>query len=86
MTYIKKKAKSDMVDDTLYHIYAKDKCLYNCLSKKEFIEKWDMLNKMVGLMKTDYVQEDLNFELVTGYSGKYIKNNSSSQPAGGDSY
>mgnify|MGYP003131542800 FL=1 len=77
---------SNIENDTTYHIYAKDRCLYYNLKKKEFEEKWDMLNKMVGLMKTDYVQEDLNFELVTGYSGKYIKNNSSSQPAGGDSY
>tara|TARA_R100000781_G_C3986343_1_gene95357 strand:+ start:211 stop:447 length:237 start_codon:yes stop_codon:yes gene_type:complete len=77
---------SNIENDTTYHIYAKDRCLYYNLKKKEFEEKWDLLNKMVGLMKTDYVQEDLNFELVTGYSGKYIKNNSSSQPAGGDSY
>ncbi len=76
---------SNIENDTTYHIYAKDRCLYYNLKKKEFEEKWDLLNKMVGLMKTDYVQEDLNFELVTGYSGKYIKNNSSSQPAGGDS-
>ena len=85
MTYIKKKAKSDMVDDTLYHIYAKDKRLYNCLSKKEFIEKWDMLNKMVGLMKTDYVQEDLSFELVSS-SGGFSKNKDHREPEGGDSY
>ena len=77
---------SNIENDTTYHIYAKDRCLYYNLKKKEFEEKWDLLNKMVGLMKTDYVQEDLSFELVTGYSGKYIKNNSSSQPAGGDSY
>ena len=62
MTYIKKKAKSDMVDDTLYHIYAKDKCLYPCLRETEFKVKWAELNQMVGVMKTDYTLEDLSFD------------------------
>ena len=46
-------------DETTYHIYAKDTCLYNCLSEEEFEVKWTELKAMVGLMKTDYSEEDL---------------------------
>ena len=73
------------MSDTTYHIYARDRCLYYNLKKREFEEKWDMLNKMVGLMKTDYVQEDLSFELVSS-SGGFSKNKDHREPEGGDSY
>ena len=48
-----------MQDETIYHIYAKDTCLYNCLSEEEFEVKWTELKAMVGLMKTEYREEDL---------------------------
>ena len=48
-----------MKDETIYHIYAKDRCLYNCLKEEEFEVKWAELKAMVGLMKTDYSEEDL---------------------------
>ena len=41
-----------MTDDNIYHIYVKNRCIYHNLQKGDFKEKWDMLNKMVGLMKT----------------------------------
>ena len=44
-----------------YHIYAKEKCLYHSLNKKEFDEKWDMLQNMLELIKTDYELRDLNY-------------------------
>ena len=50
-----------MKDETIYHIYAKDVCLYNCLKEKEFEVKWAELKAMVGLMKTDYTEDDLTF-------------------------
>ena len=50
-----------MKDETIYHIYAKDKCLYPALSESEFNVKWAELKAMVGLMKTDYTEEDLEF-------------------------
>ena len=50
-----------MQDETIYHIYAKDRCLYPCLDEKEFNIKWAELKAMVGLMKTDYAEEDLSF-------------------------
>ena len=48
-----------MKDETIYHIYAKDRCLYPCLREEEFIKVWSDLQNMVGLMKTEYVLEDL---------------------------
>ena len=50
-----------MKDETIYHIYAKDKCLYPCLKEDEFNLKWAELKAMVGLMRTDYTEEDLVF-------------------------
>ena len=53
------------VDDTTYHIYAKNTPLYWNLTEEEFRIKWNDLNAMVGLMKTDYVVEDLDYEEVS---------------------
>ena len=50
-----------MKDETIYHIYAKNVCLYPCLREEEFKIKWAELKGMVGLMKTDYIEEDLSF-------------------------
>ena len=60
------------MDDTTYHIYAKDKVLYWNLEEEEFEEKWEMLNVMVGLLKTEYSAEDLSFIKLApkvGYGG-----------------
>ena len=51
-----------MKDETIYHIYAKNECLYPCLREEEFNIKWAELKAMVGLMKTDYTEEDLSFD------------------------
>jgi hypothetical protein len=54
------------MDNKIYHIYAKNNCLYHNLEKKDFEEKWQLLNVMVGLLKTDYSEGDLSYiELVT---------------------
>ena len=53
-TYIKKRP-GIMKDETIYHIYAKNVCLYPCLKEEEFKIKWAELKGMVGLMKTDYI-------------------------------
>jgi len=70
--------------EKVFHIYAKDKCLFHSLKEEDFHIKWDTLNHLVGLMKTEYVKEDLSFiELspkVNGAGGK------SSEPPGCDSY
>ena len=50
-----------MKDETIYHIYAKDRCLYPCLREEEFTKVWSDLQNMVGLMKTDYTVDDLSY-------------------------
>lgn len=46
----------------IYHIYAKDRCLYHSLNAEDFKSIWNDLNKMVGIMKTDYNEDDLSYE------------------------
>ena len=52
--------------EKVFHIYAKNRCLYHNLGLEDFQEKWEMLNVMVGLLKTDYQQEDLDYIAVEG--------------------
>ena len=47
--------------EKVYHIYAKNRCLYHNLNVEDFIEKWEMLNIMVGVLKTDYQTDDLSY-------------------------
>jgi len=71
--------------EKVYHIYAKEECLYNNLSTEEFNHTWKTLKGMVGLMKTDYELEDLTYEecnLPTGYGGT----DNIAEPMGEDSY
>jgi hypothetical protein len=48
--------------EKIYHIYAKDRCLFHSIKEEEFQTTWNTLNNMVGIMKTDYVVEDLSYE------------------------
>ena len=48
--------------EKVYHIYAKEECLYNNLSERQFNNTWETLKGMVGLMQTDYQLEDLSYE------------------------
>ena len=48
----------------IYHIYAKNECLYNNLSESQFNKTWETLKGMVGLLHTDYTLEDLSYEEV----------------------
>jgi hypothetical protein len=71
--------------DKVYHIYAKDRCLFHSLKEEEFKATWNTLHKMVGLMKTDYELSDLNFtELSVNIGGG--GGNRSSEPPGCASY
>jgi len=49
----------------IYHIYAKDKCLFHSIDEDEFQVTWNTLNHLVGLMKTDYSVNDLSYEELT---------------------
>ena len=70
--------------EKVYHIYAKEECLYNNLSTDEFNNTWETLKGMVGLMKTDYELEDLSYEeCIRPHGGLAGYPN---EPAGSDSY
>ena len=71
--------------EKVYHIYAKQECLYNNLSEKQFNKTWETLKGMVGLMKTDYELEDLSYEEVTRHHGGACAG-STTEPPGCDSY
>ena len=73
-------------EDTMYHIYAKDRCIYNCLEEEEFEETWEMLNVMVGLLKTDYEAEDLSYEKAAPTVGVGGPVRIFAEPQGEDSY
>ena len=76
-----------MSEETIYNIYARDNCLYNSLNEEEFNMRWKELNAMVGLMKTDYTEEDLSYEKLPPGIGGYNKGMVSwKEPDGGDSY
>jgi len=51
-----------------YHIYAKETVLYCNISEKDFKEKWELLQVMVGLLKTDYSTSDLSYIRLSGDS------------------
>ena len=58
-----------MYDETTYHIYAQDRCLYANLDQEEFGETWEMLKVMVGILKTDYTESDLSYVKIKGKVG-----------------
>jgi len=70
--------------EKVYHIYAKQECLFNNLTETQFNTTWEALKGMVGLMKTDYELEDLSYEEVVRAHGGGSEN--SNEPSGSDSY
>jgi len=48
--------------EKIYHIYAKDRCLFHSIKEEEFNSTWNTLKSLVGFMKTDYSIEDLTYE------------------------
>ena len=47
--------------EKIYHIYAKDKCLFHSLKEEDFQVTWSTLKNLVGVIKTDYKLDDLSF-------------------------
>ena len=70
--------------EKVYHIYAKEECLYNNLSEVQFNNTWRTLNGMVGLLHTDYSIEDLSYEEINRTCE--VMAVSSTEPDGLDSY
>jgi hypothetical protein len=48
--------------EKVYHIYAKEKCLYHSLKEEEFYKTWNTLITLVDLTSSEYQREDLNYE------------------------
>ena len=48
--------------EKIYHIYAKDRCLFHSIKEDEFDITWKTLKNMVGIMHTDYEVSDLSYE------------------------
>ena len=57
----KKKILSERTEK-IYHIYAKDKCLFHSLKEEEFDITWKTLNNLVDLLDTRYAGDDLTYE------------------------
>jgi hypothetical protein len=49
-------------NEKLYHIYAKNRCVYYNLSEEKFQEVWEMMHRMVDLLGKDIQKEDLSYE------------------------
>ena len=61
--------------EKVFHIYAKDRCLFHSIKEEDFNVTWNTLKGMVGFMQTDYTIEDLSYEEVS--VNKEAQNNSS---------
>jgi hypothetical protein len=61
--------------EKIYHIYAKNRCVYHSLSEDKFSETWEMLHRMIDLLDVDISKEDLQYEMM--YVNKLISLNSS---------
>jgi hypothetical protein len=48
--------------EKIYHIYAKDKCLFHSLKEEEFTATWNTLKGLVEFLDTKYAGEDLTYE------------------------
>ena len=72
--------------EKVYHIYAKEECLYNNLNEVQFNKTWETLKGMVGLMQTDYQLEDLSYEECIRHHYGGVNAVSRGEPDGGDSY
>jgi hypothetical protein len=61
--------------EKVYHIYAKDRCIYHSLSEGKFSETWEMIHRMVELLDLDITRDDLSYEEL--YVSKELLLNSS---------
>ncbi len=48
--------------EKLYHIYAKNKCLFHSLKEEEFEVTWSTLQKLIDILDTRYAGDDLTYE------------------------
>ena len=55
----------------IYHIYAKNQCIYHSLSEKKFTEIWEMLHHMVELLDVNISKKDLTYEEIISSSSDW---------------
>jgi len=48
--------------EKVYHIYAKNECLFHSLKEEEFKITWSALNKLVNILDTRYNSDELSYE------------------------
>jgi hypothetical protein len=48
--------------EKVYHIYAKDKCIFHSLKEEQFKTTWNTLKSLIKVLDTHYVGEDLSYE------------------------
>jgi len=48
--------------EKIYHIYAKDRCIFHSIKEDDFEVTWKTLNNMIDLINTDYKISDLSYE------------------------
>jgi hypothetical protein len=48
--------------EKVYHIYAKDKCIFHSLKEEQFKITWNTLKSLIQILDTHYVGEDLSYE------------------------
>jgi hypothetical protein len=56
------------MNDKVYHIYAKQKCLYHSLTHEEFERTWNMIHNFLSVIDAETVsvkKEDLSYVELT---------------------
>ncbi len=56
------------MNDKVYHIYAKQKCLYHSLTYEEFERTWNMIHNFLSVIDAETVsvkKEDLSYVELT---------------------
>jgi hypothetical protein len=51
--------------EKIYHIYAKDKCIFHSLKEEQFKTTWSTLKSLIQVLDTHYAGEDLSYEELT---------------------
>ena len=58
-----------IASENFYHIYLKDECVYSYLDQDKFNSTYDTMRAMVGMMRTDYSEDDITYEVVQTLPG-----------------
>lgn len=48
--------------EKIYHIYAKDKCIFHSLKEDEFKTTWNGLKNLIRVLNGIYKEEDITYE------------------------